>query len=947
MHKNKKIFIGALVGSAISLPLISASCGSDKENKISELEKEIKNLQVKLGKNESDLDREKNTNSELNNKILEKDKQLKNLADTINSTIPKYNVANDTITFSCYPDTDKKIDVLYDKKNKTMTLSGAKTINNALLTSIDNALSKFLHSAEKVTLISNDTTRIDPYITQLSFMEIIDLQLPKLIEVSSSSDHNLKNLFNYLQASKVIQNGILLKWSGAFGEINDDQVTAIAPEVFSGNESITSASFINVKNIGASSFKGCRKLKSIHFPNAITIEKSAFKNCDLNSAIFDKVQTINDSVFEENTNLVTALFPKAIAIGNNAFKSAHKLIATDFNKCQTIGDEAFYSVDKLLSINLPNVTSIGNDSFAYSRSLVEIHCPNVTSVGERAFSGTKLKNVSLQKLVKLGESAFIECENLEAVDFPLLNHIETNTFRNCTNLSSVRIPNSLIVGENAFLNTENLHKIELNNVLKIETEAFKNSGLENINFSKLEYIGAEAFKNNKKLTTVTLPKVTTIHAKAFEEDASLETINIPNVVYIDNEAFYSALNINEITLPRAKSIGYKAFSNISHLKSFIAPELSIISDYALAYNQDLVTVKIPNAEIIGSYALSDNQSLTTVKMNKKVKFGLNVFYKSNELDITTRQLIASAIGGKKIYNNTLVGWSDATGHIVDDTVTSIADGVFANNQNITSVSFPNVTSIGDNAFAGATNLTSVDIPKLNKVGLHAFENTPKLIGKIIVDGKLIRWDGASGDIADDSITSIADSVFENNEKITSVSFPNVTTIGTRTFYGATNLKNISLDNVENIGNNSFDNIPNINIAHLLDATSKLKDKLIINGELIKWSGANGSIRDDSITSIYNNVFKDNTKIISVLFPNVKTIGEQSFSGATNLTSVDIPKLNKVGLHAFENTPKLIGKIIVDGKLIRWDGASGDIADDSITSIADSVFENNEKITSVS
>ncbi|MFV8467723.1 leucine-rich repeat domain-containing protein [Mycoplasma sp. 46852] len=729
MHKNKKIFIGALIGTAISLPLISASCGSDKESKISELEKDIKNLQDKLGKNESDLDREKSTNSQLNNKILEKDKKIEDLSKTISISTPKYNVANNTITFSCYPDTDKKIDVLYDKRDKTITLSGAKTINNALLTVIDNALSKFLNSTEEVTLISNDTTKINPYITQLSFIEIINLELPKLIEVSSSSDHNLKNLFNYLQASKVIQNGILLKWSGAIGEINDDQVTAIAPEVFSGNESITSASFINVKNIGASSFERCRKLKSIHFPNAITIEKSAFKNCDLNSAIFDKVQTINDSVFEENTNLVTALFPRAIAIGNNAFKNASKLIATDFNKCQTVGDEAFYSADKLLSINLPNVTSIGNGSFAYSQSLVEIHCPNVTSVGKRAFSKTKLKSVSLQKLVKLGELAFNECANLEAVEFPLLNHIEPYTFRDCANLSSVKIPNSLIIGKTAFLNTENLHKIELNNVLKIETEAFKNSGLENINFSKLEYIGTEAFKNNKKLTTVTLPKVTVIHAKAFEENASLETINIPNVIYIDNEAFHSAFNINEIKLPRAKSIGYKAFSNIIHLKSFIAPELSIISDYALAYNHDLVTVEIPNVEIIGSYALSDNPSLTTVKINKKIKSGINVFYKSNELDITTRKLIAKAIGGKQVYKNTLLGWSDASGDIVDDTITSIADGVFKNNKNITSVSFPNVTSIGQSAFKGATNLTSVNMPKLKRIGWEAFENTPKLINK--------------------------------------------------------------------------------------------------------------------------------------------------------------------------------------------------------------------------
>ncbi|MFV8478059.1 leucine-rich repeat protein, partial [Mycoplasma sp. B6400] len=84
---------------------------------------------------------------------------------------------------------------------------------------------------------------------------------------------------------------------------------------------------------------------------------------------------------------------------------------------------------------------------------------------------------------------------------------------------------------------------------------------------------------------------------------------------------------------------------------------------------------------------------------------------------------------KIVVDGKLIRWDGASGDITDDNITSIGASVFANNKNITSVSFPNVTSIEEEAFEGATNLTSVDMPNLNEIAWNAFENTPKLINK--------------------------------------------------------------------------------------------------------------------------------------------------------------------------------------------------------------------------
>ncbi|MFV8477682.1 leucine-rich repeat domain-containing protein, partial [Mycoplasma sp. VS410B] len=164
---------------------------------------------------------------------------------------------------------------------------------------------------------------------------------------------------------------------------------------------------------------------------------------------------------------------------------------------------------------------------------------------------------------------------------------------------------------------------------------------------------------------------------------------------------------------------------------------------------------------------------------------------------------------KVVGNGILFKWSDASGDIVDDSITRIADSVFENNEKITSVSFSNVTSIGREAFEGATNLTSVDMPQLEYVGSEAFKNTPKLPSKIIEKGKLIKWDGATGDIIDDSITSIAGGVFANNQNITSVSFPNVTSIGQYAFYGATNLTSVNMPKLKEVGYDAFENTPKL------------------------------------------------------------------------------------------------------------------------------------------
>ncbi|TPR53200.1 leucine-rich repeat domain-containing protein [Metamycoplasma neophronis] len=290
---------------------------------------------------------------------------------------------------------------------------------------------------------------------------------------------------------------------------------------------------------------------------------------------------------------------------------------------------------------------------------------------------------------------------------------------------------------------------------------------------------------------------------------------------------------------------------------------------------------------------------------------------------------------KIIENGVLIKWTNASGDISDSEITAISDGVFKGNTNITSVSFPNVTKISPRAFQGAVNLTHVDLPKLEEIDYKSFDNTPGLGDKIVLNGILAKWDNAEGDISDDEITVIAADIFYNNQNITSVSFPNVIKIGSWAFRNAINLTSVDLPKVKEIDYKSFDNTPG------------LGDKIVLNGILAKWDNAEGHIIDDKVTTIADGVFQGNRNITSVSLPNVTKINARAFRWAVNLTHVDLPKLEEIDYNAFDNTPGLGDKIVLNGILAKWDNAEGDISDDEITVIGANIFYNNHNITSVS
>ena len=347
-----------------------------------------------------------------------------------------------------------------------------------------------------------------------------------------------------------------------------------------------------------------------------------------------------------------------------------------------ICDSAFVWRDNLREITLPSsVTSIGNKTFWGCENLQEIILPlGVISIGNTAFSWCKnLREITLSSSVmSIGDEVFGFCENLQAINVTESNkfysdvdgvlytknlktiicypagkknknfvipsgvmNIGNSAFLNCSNLQEVTLPSSVTsIGDDAFLNCNNLQEINLpSGVTNIGDLAFAGCGsLQEINIhSGVTSIGDGAFSSCKNLQQiyvtesnkvyraidgvlytkdlkaiicypqgkkderfVILSGVTNIGEHAFSHCMNLREITLPSsVTNIKKAAFFDCMNLREITLsPGVTSIGDNAFSYCSNLREITIPSsVTCIGERAFWRCENLQQINIPTGTL--------------------------------------------------------------------------------------------------------------------------------------------------------------------------------------------------------------------------------------------------------------------------------------------------------------------------------------------------------------
>ena len=306
-----------------------------------------------------------------------------------------------------------------------------------------------------------------------------------------------------------------------------------------------------------------------------------------------------------------------------------------------------------------------------------------------------------------------------------------------------------------------------------------------------------------------------------------------------------------------------------------------------------IITKINNNAFCPVYSSSQrycrqSANLTSVTIPDSVTTIEDAAFANNQL---TSVIIPNTVTYLSGFNN-----NQLTSITIPDSVTTIGDTAFSGNQ-LTSITIPDsVTTIEDAAFSG-NQLTSITIPdSVTTIGSTAFSGNQ--LTSITIP---------------DSVTTIGNDAFSRNQ-LTSITIPDsVTTIGSYAF-SRNQLTSITIpDSVTTIGNFAFSGNQLTSIT-MPDSVTTIGDDAFANNQLTSviipntityLSGFNNNqltsiIIPDSVTTIGSTAFSGN-QLTSITIPDsVTTIGDDAFS-RNQLTSITIPdSVTTIGSYAFKS-----------------------------------------------
>lgn len=515
---------------------------------------------------------------------------------------------------------------------------------------------------------------------------------------------------------------------------------------------------------------------------------------------------------------------------------------------------------------------------------------NSTYNGDLVIPATIEYDDYLYNVIAIDANTFYNCKNLKSVVIPsTVSTIGQQAFYSCTSLESIALPESVKdVTNYVFYGCTALKEVTLSkSTTRIGQSAFQGcTSLEYIDLpSTITEIGAYAFNKCSKLTDILLPNsVTSLGQDAFSE-TGLKSISIPSsLTSIPNYAFYKCSNLAKVEIPTSvTTIGVCAFYDCTPLKEVFIPN-SVTTIYRDAFN----TVK---KVTIDSYNVTDHFRGTNIE---EVVIGNSV---------------------NSIKPNAFYNCKSLTSITFGDAVTTIQYSAFENCTGLTTISLPkNITTIGNTAFKGCTSLTTVYLPEeLTTLDSYAFQNCSSLSDIKIpssvksIGASAFKGTGLTSISIPQSVKTIGMEAFRGLTTLTSIHFSEgLASIGNGAFRGCTGITEISIPStVLNIYDNAF-----LGCKALEDVTinnpeayigtdaftntawmNNQPDGVIYLGDVVygfKGIIPEGTALDfkEGTKAILNGAFASQTGLEEITIPaTIKSIGENAFSGCTNLKTV--------------------------------------------------------------
>ena len=262
-------------------------------------------------------------------------------------------------------------------------------------------------------------------------------------------------------------------------------------------------------------------------------------------------------------------------------------------------------------ITIPTTVEFGNTTCA------------VVRVGNSAFLNCEnLSTVTIPSTIRsIGQQAFQNCNKLKEVDIPAnVQSIEDNAFSGCYQMEKVVLHEGLqSIGNGAFSSCSALKAIDIpNTVTSLGSSVFAWCGqLSNINLPDgLADIGREAFYGCSALQSIKLPSALTKIENYMLAGTGINSIDIPaSVKEIRENAFFGCSQLTSITIPEGiTEVKFGTFDDCTALAVVSLPStLTTIEGWAFNTCRNLSSITIPeNVTYIGASAFTECDKLNSI-----------------------------------------------------------------------------------------------------------------------------------------------------------------------------------------------------------------------------------------------------------------------------------------------------------------------------------------------
>ncbi len=532
------------------------------------------------------------------------------------------------------------------------------------------------------------------------------------------------------------------------------------------------------------------------------------------------VTGIAKGAFSHNTKITAVNLPAVTWVGEYGFGSSTALANVTLGELTSIGEYAFFETAITQVPKFTTKTEIGRYAFSHTK-LTSVTVPNGMELKEGVFSEClNLTSVTVGDDVVLGKFAFqVSVDNV----FQVLNYDEDDEkyfyYDFNAPLTELTIGKNVVIGDNAFANAANLEAVTLGEGAQIGKQAFYNcTDLAEIDLSKATVIGDYAFSGdeyyicldeNMQVSAVSKEGeyMTTEHATA------LTKADLSSATSVGEYAFALCRDLIDVKLgDGVTELKQYTFAGCTSLATINLGKLTSIGDYCFMENGAMTTANLTSATNIGKYAFV-NSKLTSVTLKPVTEesaegaaIGEGAFAYCAALD-TVKNMASAASLGDHAFAYTAVIEADLSG------ATHIGTQAFIK-ENLTKFKVTlgeKLETLGDNPFAmcDVGNFHKIEVTEFNgtvhKIPVYTYDisETVKVIDgslycQIKTGYELITYAGVSHEdiqVAPNTVRVTAMAFAGSNAKMVTLPYT-VKAIGHKAFFDC--------DKLETVVFNSYD-----------------------------------------------------------------------------------------------------------------------------------------------